>query len=87
MDWTARDGTGLAMDGSALRDGLDGLRWDGLGNGRLVGVARWIGRLVMGRARQWMARRRAMNMNWTACDGFDARTGDWTLGRARQWMA
>ncbi len=93
MYWTARDGTspsmdgsvsrdgldglrwdGLAMDGLAWRDGLDGSQWDGLGNGGL-GVAQWIGRLVMGRARQWMARRRAMNMNWTACNGLDARTG------------
>ena len=54
MDWTARNGTGLAMDGSALRDGLDGSRWYGLGNGWL-GVARWIGRLAMGRDWQWMA--------------------------------
>ena len=62
------------MECSASRDGLDGLRWDGLGNGR-IGVEQWIGWLVMGWARQWMARRRAMNMNWTACDGLDARTG------------
>ena len=29
INWTARDGTSSAMDGSALRDELDGSRWDG----------------------------------------------------------
>ena len=48
MDWMAPDGTArqwtaphrgwMAIDGSALRDGLDVSRWDGLGNGWL-GVA------------------------------------------------
>ncbi len=75
------NGTARQMEGSASRDGLDGSRWDGLGNGRL-GIARWIERLVMGRARQWMARRHAMNMNWTARDGLDARTGSALDGSA-----
>ena len=46
------------MDGSASRDGFDGSRLDGLGNGRL-GIAQWIGRLAIGNgglAMYWTAR-------------------------------
>ena len=54
----SRDGrTGYAMNGSAMDWTARQIRraqWIGRGNGRL-GVARWIGRLAMGRARQWTA--------------------------------
>jgi hypothetical protein len=79
MDWTAGNRQWMArdvLDGSRWDEPVNGrlgvTRWIGrlamgrLGNGRLS-VARWIGWLAMGRARQWRARRCAMD--WTACDG------------------
>ena len=59
-DWRARDGMGSAMDGSASRDGLDGLRWDGS---------------AIGRARQWTARNGLDGSRWngSAMDGSASR--------------
>ena len=90
MDWTARDGNGSAMDGSVSRDGSAGSRWDWLGNGRL-GVARWIGRLAMGRrlgngglgVAPWIGQL-AMGMAWQWTAWRCAM--DWMAGN-RQWMA
>ena len=73
MDGNGRLAGRLGNQQWTARDVLDGSQWDELGNGRL-GVARWIGRLVMGRlgngglgVAQWIGR---LVMGW-----------------ARQWTA